>query len=84
MAVLMVSGNVVRAPGLFRSVRFLTTGIVTEMGYAAGLHRQALFSVGLVLFWLLLLLNLLPQLLQKGADDHENTGRPAGQENPRR
>lgn len=58
MAILMVSGNVVNMPGLFTSVRFLTTGIVSEMGYAEGLHREALFAIGLVLFVFILLINI--------------------------
>ncbi len=58
MAILLVSGNVVNMPGLFTSVRFLTTGIVSEMGYAEGLHRQALFAIGLVLFIFILGINV--------------------------
>lgn len=58
MAVVMVAGNLVQAPGLLKSVRPLTGGVVLEMSYAAGLHRQALFSIGLVLFVCILLLNL--------------------------
>ena len=52
MAILMVAGNVANMPSLFASVRFLTTAIVSEMSYAAygSLQRDALFSVGLVLF----------------------------------
>ena len=67
MAVMMVSGNAVNLPLPFHSVRFLTTGIVTEMGYSSGLHRQALFSIGLVLFVFVLFLNLfLESMLKKG------------------
>lgn len=67
MAVMMVSGNTVNLPLPFHSVRFLTTGIVTEMGYSSGLHRQALFSIGLVLFVFVLFLNLfLESMLKKG------------------
>jgi len=58
MAILLVSGNVVNMPGLFSSVRFLTTGIVSEMGYAEGLHRQALFGIGLVLFVFIMGINI--------------------------
>ena len=57
MAVMMVSGNVANMPSLFESVRFLTTAVASEMAYASGLQQQALFSVALVLFLFLLLLN---------------------------
>ena len=57
MAVMMVSGNVVNMPSLFQSVRFLTTGVASEMSYAAGLQRQALFSIALVLFLFIMLIN---------------------------
>lgn len=50
MAVIMVAGNVANMPGLFQSVRFLTTAVSSEMAYASGLQRQALFSIALVLF----------------------------------
>ncbi len=49
MAVLLVSGNVVRMPALFKSARLLAPGMVLEMGYAGGVHRGALFAIGLVL-----------------------------------
>lgn len=58
MAISLVSGGVVNFPLPFGSVRFLTTAIVSEMGYATGLHRQVLFTVGLVLFLFILLINL--------------------------
>lgn len=57
MAVVMVSGNVANMPSLFESVRFLTTAVSSEMGYASGLQRQALFSIALVLFLFILLIN---------------------------
>lgn len=57
MAVMMVSGNVANMPGLFRSVRFLTTAIASEMSYSGGLQRQALFSIALVLFLFIMLIN---------------------------
>ena len=65
MAILMVAGNVANMPSLFKSVRFLTTGIAIEMNYAApgSLQRQALFSIALVLFLFILAINLLLQLL---------------------
>ena len=68
MAILMVAGNVPNMPGLLRSVRFLTTGIAIEMNYASpgSLQRQALFSIGLVLFVFILLVNLLLNRALKG------------------
>lgn len=67
MAIIMVSGNVVNMPGLFKSVRFLTTGIVSEMSYASGLHRNVLFSIGLVLFIFILIINIIINItLKKG------------------
>ena len=57
MAVVMVSGNAPNMPSLFESVRFLTTAVSSEMGYASGLQRQALFSIALVLFLFILLIN---------------------------
>lgn len=57
MAVVMVSGNAANMPSLFESVRFLTTAVSSEMGYAAGLQRQALFSIALVLFLFVMLIN---------------------------
>lgn len=71
MAVILVSGNVVNMPALFNSVRFLTTGIVSEMSYASGLHREALFSIGLVLFAFIMIINIvLNKLLKKGEGAH--------------
>lgn len=59
MAVIMVAGNIVQFPTLFSSVRPMTAGIAFEMGYAeAGLHRQALFAIGLVLFVLIMIVNI--------------------------
>lgn len=57
MAVMMVSGNVANMPGLFESVRFLTTAVASEMSYSGGLQRQALFSIALVLFVFIMLIN---------------------------
>lgn len=58
MAVMMVAGNVPNMPdSLFQSVRFLTTAVSSEMAYSGGLHRQALFSVALVLFLFIMLIN---------------------------
>lgn len=57
MAVMMVSGNAPNMPSLFQSVRFLTTAVASEMSYSAGLQRQALFSIALVLFLFIMLIN---------------------------
>lgn len=57
MAVMMVSGNATNMPSLFQSVRFLTTAVASEMAYSSGLHRQALFSIALVLFLFIMLIN---------------------------
>ena len=68
MAVMMVSGNVANMPGLFTSVRFLTTAVASEMAYSSGLQRQALFSIALVLFGFVMAINLiLNALMKKGA-----------------
>ncbi len=66
MAVMMVSGNVANMPGLFESVRFLTTAVASEMSYSSGLQRQALFSIALVLFLFIMLINGVLNLLLKG------------------
>lgn len=67
MAVMMVAGNVANMPGLFKSVRFLTTAVASEMSYASGLQKQALFSIALVLFCFIMLINaLLNHFLKKG------------------
>lgn len=69
MAVMMVAGNVANMPGLFKSVRFLTTAVASEMSYAAdgSLQKQALFSIGLVLFVFIILINwLLNTFLKRG------------------
>lgn len=67
MAITLVSGSSVNMPLPFNSVRFLTTAIVSEMGYAAGLHRQVLFTIGLVLFVFIMVINItLSRILKKG------------------
>ena len=58
MAIMMVCGNVANMPSLFSSVRFLTTAIAGEMSYSSGLHRQALFSVALILYCFIMLINM--------------------------
>ncbi len=72
MAITLVSGGVVNVPLPFNSVRFLTTAIVSEMGYSSGTHRQVLFTIGLVLFVFIMLINiLLNKLLKKGGSGNE-------------
>ena len=57
MAVMMVSGNAPNMPSIFESVRFLTTAVASEMSYSSGLQRQALFSIALVLYLFILIIN---------------------------
>ena len=67
MAITLVSGSSVNFPLPFNSVRFLTTAIVAEMGYASGLHREVLFTIGLVLFAFIMIINIgLNSILKKG------------------
>ena len=66
MAVMMVAGNAANMPSLFQSVRFLTTAVASEMSYSSGLQRQALFSIALVLFLFIMLLNALLNFFLKG------------------
>lgn len=67
MAIMMVAGNVANMPGLFRSVRFLTTAIASEMAYAGvgSLQRNALFSIALVLFVFIMLINVVLNVFLK-------------------
>ena len=66
MAVMMVAGNAANMPGLFQSVRFLTTAVASEMSYSSGLQRQALFSIALVLFLFIMLINAVLNFFLKG------------------
>ena len=59
MAIMMVCGNVANMPSLFSSVRFLTTAIAGEMSYSSGLHRQALFSIALILYCFIMIINMI-------------------------
>ena len=69
MAVIMVAGNQPRMPkGLLQGVRTMTANIVTEMGYASGLHREALIATGVVLFVFILIINLSLSLLNRRAE----------------
>ena len=64
---MMVAGNVPNMPGIFESVRFLTTAVASEMSYASGLQRDALFSIALVLFVFIMMINAtLNLILKKG------------------
>lgn len=65
MAVMMVAGNVSNMPSLFSSVRFLTTAVASEMSYSSGLQRQALFSIALVLFVFILIINIILNIIAK-------------------
>lgn len=70
MAVMMVSGNAPNMPSLFESVRFLTTAVASEMSYSSGLQRQALFSIALVLFLFIMLINAtLDFFLKRGKEE---------------
>lgn len=71
MAITLVAGNAVNIPLPFNSVRFLTTGIVAEMSYSQGLHRQALFTIGLVLFIFIMIINILLTVTLKKAGETE-------------
>ncbi|MBO5535406.1 MAG: phosphate ABC transporter permease subunit PstC [Acidaminococcaceae bacterium] len=71
MAINMVAGGSVNFPLPFNSVRFLTTQLVSEMGYAEGTHRQVLFAVGLVLYIFIMLVNFALQKMRKEAAGHE-------------
>ena len=66
MAVIMVSGNAPNMPELFQSVRFLTTAVASEMAYSSGLQQQALFSIALVLFLFIMLINATLNFFLKG------------------
>ena len=72
MAIILVAGNVSNMPGLFTPVRFLTTGIISGMAYASvgSLYQQALYSIGLVLFLFIMLINvLLNAFIKKKKED---------------
>lgn len=71
MAINLVAGGSVNIPLPFNSVRFLTTQMVSEMSYADGLHRQVLFTVGLVLFLFIMIINLILAKIEKGAQADE-------------
>lgn len=68
MAITLVSGSSVNIPLPFNSVRFLTTAIVAEMGYAADEHRQVLFTIGMILFLFIMFVNIVFTKLMKGVE----------------
>ena len=69
MAIIMVAGNVANMPSLFASVRFLTTAVSSEMAYASGLQRQALYSIALVLFIFIMLINIVLNTVLKRKEE---------------
>ncbi len=71
MAVMMVAGNVANMPALFDSVTFLTTAISKEMSYSSGLQRQALFSIALILFLFIMVINVVLNVALKGGKKGE-------------
>lgn len=72
MAISLVSGSSVNLPLPFNSVRFLTTAIVAEMSYSEGLHREVLFTIGLVLFVFIMIINtVLSRMFVKEGDAND-------------
>lgn len=71
MAIILVAGNVANLPLPFNSVKFLTTGIVSDMNYASGLHREVLFGMGLVLFVFVMVINIVLNLILKKGGAHD-------------
>lgn len=79
MAIILVAGNSANMPELFSSVKFLTTGIVAEFPYSSGLHREALFAIGLVLFVFIMIINLiLNGILKRAAKGKSGKDRRKG------
>ncbi len=71
MAITLVSGSSVNLPLPFNSVRFLTTALVSEMGYASDLHREVLFTIGLVLFVFIMIINVvMEKMIKNGGKEH--------------
>ena len=71
MAITLVSGSCVNLPLPFNSVRFLTTALVSEMGYASDLHREVLFTIGLVLFVFIMIINIvMEKMIKSGGSDY--------------
>lgn len=69
MAVMMVAGNVANMPSIFKSVRYLTTAVAIEMSYSSGLQRQSLFSIALVLFCFIMIINGILMVLRRENKD---------------
>ena len=78
MAIILVAGNSANMPELFSSVKFLTTGIVAEFPYSSGLHREALFAIGLVLFVFIMIINLMLNGILKKGGKKEKAAKTAG------
>lgn len=70
MAVMMVAGGAANMPSLFQSVKFLTTAVASEMSYSSGLQREALFSIALVLFLFIMLINATLNFFLKRDKEH--------------
>ena len=70
MAISLVAGNVTNLPLPFNSVRFLTTAVVSEMSYATDTHKRVLFTIGLVLFAFIMLINLVLNRVMKGGSQN--------------
>ncbi len=77
MAIILVAGNSANMPELFNSVKFLTTGIVAEFAYSSGLHREALFAIGLVLFVFIMIINLILNGILKNGGKKGKSEKPA-------
>lgn len=77
MAIILVAGNSANMPALFSSVKFLTTGVVAEFAYSSGLHRQALFAIGLVLFVFIMIINLILNGILKGGNKKQQKAEKA-------
>jgi phosphate transport system permease protein len=71
MAITLVSGSVVNLPLPFNSVRFLTTAIVSEMSYSQGVHKEVLFTIGLVLFAFIMIINIALNKIMKGGNKND-------------
>lgn len=72
MAIMSVSGNAINLPLPFNSVRFLTTAIASEMAYSSGLHRQVLFTIGLILFIFIMIVNIILNFIIKKGSQYES------------
>jgi phosphate transport system permease protein len=73
MAISLVAGNGANLPLPFNSVRFLTTAVVSEMSYAADTHKRVLFTIGLVLFTFIIIINLVLNKVMKGGRNNADS-----------